>query len=133
MKNNHTFITYEEINIAILNYINNLSYSLADRYSNIYPVMRGGLIPASILSYNTKLQLSYKLTSHSLIVDDICDSGATLSTYTKHNKIVLINLQKSNNIDALLSYKKNNWYVFPWEAQTKTAIKQDKEKYNAKN
>ena len=101
--------------------------------SGIYGVPRGGLCLAVALSHKLEIQLIDKPFKNSLIVDDIFETGITLSNF-KHikgvNFFVLISRKKPiwwNTVT--LSYKKE-WVVFPWENK-KNEIKEEK-KYHKK-
>ena len=101
--------------------------------SGIYGVPRGGLCLAVALSHKLDIQLIDKPSKNSLIVDDIFETGFTLSNF-KHiegvNFFVLVSKKKPiwwNTVN--LSYKKE-WVVFPWENKNKE-LKEEKE-YNKK-
>ena len=101
--------------------------------SGIYGVPRGGLCLAVALSHKLDIQLIDKPSKNSLIVDDIFETGITLSNF-KHiegvNFFVLVSKREPiwwNTVK--LSYKKE-WIIFPWENK-KNAIKEEKE-YNKK-
>ena len=86
--------------------------------SGIYGVPRGGLCLAVALSHKLDIQLIDKPSKNSLIVDDIFETGHTLSNF-KHiegvNFFVLVSKKKPIWWNAVnLSYKKE-WIVFPWE------------------
>ena len=101
--------------------------------SGIYGVPRGGLCLAVALSHKLDIQLIDKPTKNSLIVDDIFETGITLSNYRDIegvNFFVLVSKKRPiwwNTVT--LSYKKE-WVVFPWE-NNKNNIKEEKE-YNKK-
>ena len=101
--------------------------------SGIYGVPRGGLCLAVALSHKLDIQIINKPSKNSLIVDDIFETGFTLSKF-KHiegvNFFVLVSKEKPiwwNTVN--ICYKKE-WIVFPWENKT-NAIKEEK-KYNKK-
>ena len=101
--------------------------------SGIYGVPRGGLCLAVALSHKLDIQIINKPSKNSLIVDDIFETGFTLSKF-KHiegvNFFVLVS--KENPIwwnTVNICYKKE-WIVFPWENKT-NAIKEEN-KYNNK-
>lgn len=84
--------------------------------TGFYPIPRGGLVPAVILSHLTNLPLHKELQPTSIIVDDVEDSGLTLSGYTgKYKCFVLV----TKRLDSVCYYsrltKKDTWVVFPWE------------------
>ena len=97
--------------------------------SGIYGVPRGGLCLAVALSHKLDIQLIDKPSKNSLIVDDIFETGFTLSKF-KHiegvNFFVLVSKEKPTWWNTVnLSYKKE-WIVFPWENK-KNGIKEEKE------
>jgi len=87
-------------------------------YDGIYGVPRGGLPLAVILSHHLDLPLLVHPTSKSLVVDDISDTGITLSTI-KHKSIATIfsTPWTSSVPDFCMEMKmdKDCWIVFPWE------------------
>ena len=96
--------------------------------SGIYGVPRGGLCLAVALSHKLDIQLIDKPSKNSLIVDDIFETGFTLSKF-KHiegvNFFVLVSKKKPIWWNAVnLSYKKE-WIVFPWENK-KNELKDEK-------
>ena len=97
--------------------------------SGIYGVPRGGLCLAVALSHKLNIKLIEKPSKNSLIVDDIFETGLTLSNFKhieKVNFFVLVSKKKPiwwNTVQ--LSYKKE-WIVFPWENK-KNEIKEEKE------
>ena len=101
--------------------------------SGIYGVPRGGLCLAVALSHKLDIQLIDKPSKNSLIVDDIFETGITLSNYRDIegvNFFVLVSKKRPiwwNTVT--LSYKKE-WIVFPWENKN-NKIKEEKE-YNEK-
>jgi len=84
---------------------------------------RGGLIPAVMLSHKTNLKYisSDKLNTvpyiDVLIVDDIADSGETLSQYTSWNTAVLHYKLQSEHIPTYYAeiVPDNIWMSYPWE------------------
>ena len=86
--------------------------------SGIYGIPRGGICLAVALSHRLNVQMIEKPLKNSLIVDDICETGITLSNFKYiegANFFVLF-----SKIDPIwwntvnLSNKKE-WIVFPWE------------------
>ena len=98
-------------------------------------IARGGLVPAVMLSH--KLKVPFKSTiwqyrdgeareriwvpDHTLIVDDINDSGDTFCEVTKgittkHQTMSLWTRKNSKfNVDYSARLCYNEWIVFPWE------------------
>ncbi len=87
-------------------------------YDGVYGVPRGGLPLAVILSHHLDLPLLVHPTSKSLVVDDISDTGITLSII-KHRSIATIfsTPWTSSAPDFYMKMKmdKDYWILMPWE------------------
>ena len=93
----------------------------------VYGLPRGGLIFAVMLSHKLSIPLLGSPTKHSLIVDDICDSGESLLHYYKNSSSsvdskrpqICTMFYKENKLgvvpDFWMYQKENDWIVFPWE------------------
>jgi len=114
-----------------------LSDELTFEPSIIVGIARGGCVPAVHLSHllgkpfiavtwqtrDGGVKEKYKIPEYALIVDDINDTGKTLSQFTEkceHDKYATLTLfnKKSSifNIDFYAQDAKDNqWIVFPWE------------------
>ena len=97
--------------------------------SGIYGVPRGGLCLAVALSHKLNIQLIDKPIKNSLIVDDVFETGHTLSNFKNiegANFFVLVSKKKPIWWDTVnLNYKKE-WIVFPWENK-KNELEDEKE------
>ena len=120
------YFTWSEFDKSV-DYIANQCKFL--KFSGIYGVPRGGLCLAVALSHKLDTKLVEKPSKNSLIVDDIFETGITLSNF-KHiegaNFYVLVSKKKPiwwNTVN--ISYKKE-WIVFPWESK-KNELKYEKE------
>ena len=88
--------------------------------SGIYGVPRGGLCLAVALSHKLNIKLIEKPLKNSLIVDDIYETGITLSNFKSiegANFFVLVSKKKPiwwNTVNLSL---KEEWIVFPWESK----------------
>ena len=100
--------------------------------TGIYGVPRGGLCLAVALSHKLNLKLIEKPLKNSLIVDDVYETGITLSNFKNIegvNFFVLVSKKKPiwwNSVD--LSFKEE-WIVFPWE-NIKNKLNEEKEYKN---
>jgi len=87
-------------------------------FSGIYGVPRGGLCLAVALSHKLKIKLITEPIKNSLIVDDVYETGITLTTF-KHIEgvkfFVLFSKIKPTWWNTVFISKKNQWIVFPWE------------------
>ena len=124
------YFTWSEFDKSV-DYIAKQCKSL--KFSGIYGVPRGGLCLAVALSHKLNIQLIEKPLKNSLIVDDIFDTGITLSNFKNiegANFFVLVSKKKPiwwNTVT--LSYKKE-WIIFPWE--NKVNVLEDEIEYNKK-
>lgn len=110
-------MTYEEYNKAIDILAKQL---INEPINSIYPVPRGGYYPAIRLSKILEIPIVTEITSSStLIVDDICDSGKTMSRYESNKKAVVFCRKKSEkkvNFIGLFA-NEGEWIKFPDEAE----------------
>ena len=103
-----------------------------NKLTGIYGVPRGGLCLAVALSHKLNLKLIEKPLKNSLIVDDVYETGITLSNFKNIegvNFFVLVSKKKPiwwNSVDLSL---KEEWIVFPWE-NTKNKLNEEKEYKN---
>ena len=87
-------------------------------FSGIYGVPRGGLCLAVALSHKLKIELISKPIKNSLIVDDVYETGHTLTTFRDIEGavfFVLFSKVKPTWWNTLFISKKSQWIVFPWE------------------
>ena len=88
------------------------------KLSGIYGVPRGGLCLAVALSHKLNIQLIEKPLKSSLIVDDVYETGITLSNFKNIegvNFFVLFSKKKPTWWNAVNLSFKEEWIVFPWE------------------
>ena len=110
--------------------VNELCISIAEQINfheipikNIYPVLRGGYIPATILSKMLGLPLVSEPNNTSLVIDDIADSGCTMLKYKHFNRACLVKKKGVNNSifnDATtlmyaIETPADEWVEFYWE------------------
>ena len=87
-------------------------------FSGIYGVPRGGLCLAVALSHKLKINLIPEPIKNSLIVDDVFETGITLSTYKDiKGAMFFVIFSKIKPIwwNTVFISKKKEWIVFPWE------------------
>jgi len=88
------------------------------KLSGIYGVPRGGLCLAVALSHKLNVHLIEKPIKSSLIVDDVYETGITLSNFKNIedvNFFVLVSKKKPTWWNAVNLSLKEEWIVFPWE------------------
>jgi hypoxanthine phosphoribosyltransferase len=99
-------------------------------FSGIYGVPRGGLCLAVALSHKLKIKLISEPIKNSLIVDDVYETGFTLTTFKNIEGakfFVLFSKIKPIWWNTVHISKKNQWIVFPWENNLNSEI--DRKKY----
>ena len=86
--------------------------------SGIYGVPRGGLCLAVALSHKLDIPLINKPSKNTLIVDDVFETGTTLSNFKNiegANFFVLVSKKQPIWWNTVTISYKNEWIVFPWE------------------
>ena len=103
-----------------------LCYKIFMDYPNIDSVMglpRGGLIPAVLISHELNLPFVLHPGKNTLVVDDINDTGHTLSKAPGAYWAVLHNKPTSKFKDCIYAKEVGNqWIVYPWEREDSEAI-----------
>ena len=87
-------------------------------FSRIYGVPRGGLCLAVALSHKLKINLISEPKKNALIVDDVYETGITLSTFKDiegANFFVLFSKISPTWWNTVYLSEKSEWIVFPWE------------------
>jgi hypoxanthine phosphoribosyltransferase len=87
--------------------------------NSIYGIPRGGLILAVALSHQLNLPIRDSVTPTTLVVDDISDTGNTLSPYTDC-VVATIHYVKGSKVEPNIwvhEKKRGDWVVYPWEKE----------------
>jgi len=122
-----TFINWNYIEAAI----NRLAIDIErsnKKISYIKGIQRGGLIPAVLLSHRLNIPMVSNgvLDNSMLVVDDICDSGKTLTELKKYKcYTATIHYKPSAIIKPDFYYDivpENKWIVYPWEREDSKTI-----------
>jgi len=99
------------------------------KLSGIYGVPRGGLCLAVSLSHKLNIKLVDKPLKNTLIVDDVLESGITLSKFKKiegANFFVLFSKKEPIWWRTVSLSNNREWIVFPWENK-ENQLKDEKE------
>lgn len=92
---------------------------------SIYGIPRGGLIPATLLSHRMNIPMVEFPTQNTLIVDDIVDSGLTLSRYLFNPFACLVYKSTTSTMIPTffaVNYLGSEWINFPWEEKNSKKI-----------
>ena len=102
-------------------------------FSGIYGVPRGGLCLAVALSHKLRINLISEPIKNSLIVDDVYETGITLSPFKNIEGakfFVLFSKKKPTWWNSVYISEKRDWIVFPWEDNLN--IQSDRNEYTKK-
>ena len=119
--------TWSEFDNAVEDIANKCRFK---EFSGVYGVPRGGLCLAVALSHKLKIELISKPIKNSLIVDDVYETGLTLTTFKDIEGavfFVLFSKIKPTWWNTVFTSKKSQWIVFPWENTLNS--KSDREDY----
>jgi len=84
---------------------------------------RGGLIPAVMISHKLSIPYVYNLTTTTLVIDDICDTGETLNNLAFPLTAVLHYKPTAKHKPTFFSEQVGDeWIVYPWERKDSEAI-----------
>ena len=100
------------------------------KFTGVYGFPRGGICLAVALSHSLNIPLLNKPTNHSLIVDDICETGTTLKRVKNllgTETHVWVSKIKPTWWKCYKRLKEEEWIVFPWENINNTI--NDKDNY----
>ena len=119
---NKVYISWDDINILVEDLCNTIASS-GVQIKSMTGVERGGLIPAVMISHKLNIPYVVKINKHTLVVDDICDTGETLKnivsgyTATLHYKPTAVFTP-----DFYAKEVGSEWLVYPWERSDSDAI-----------
>ena len=114
-----TKLTYEDI-YQDVDYLADLikqAPKSLESYDSLFPIARGGVPVALLLSQKLGLPVVDELKPNSLVVDDLIDSGKTLEQYPDNHKAVLYAKEHSPKISHYLVKLVDGWVQFPWEKE----------------
>ena len=109
------YFTWSEFDKSV-DYIANKCKFL--KFSGIYGVPRGGLCLAVALSHKLKINLISEPIKHSLIVDDVYETGYTLNSFKDiEGAMFFVLFSKIDPLwwNTVFKSERNEWIVFPWE------------------
>ena len=129
---NKIYVGWKEIDELVDNLCYQIKTTLPE-IKYVHGLKRGGLIPAVLISHT--LNLKYVDTPEfydgCLIIDDICDSGATLEKYREYTTAVLHYKPHTSIIEPTFyacKFESDDWIVYPWENKDSKTIQDYKVK-----
>ena len=96
--------------------------SLEKKFNGVFGPPRGGLPLGVMISHHLGIPLlANPIDEHTLIVDDIADTGKTLEKFKDKNFIVTLFYHEQSIVvpDIWIKEKKGIWITFPWEKLSK--------------
>jgi len=116
----HKLISHTEFLIMVHELANKIKESEI-KFSSLFGVPRGGLVVAVYLSHLLDIPVTiHSIDDETLIVDDISDTGKTLSGFKHENYIATLHYKKGSIVEPAfwVRKKKDKWIVYPWEIKT---------------
>jgi hypoxanthine phosphoribosyltransferase len=121
------YLSWDDVKTAVESLAHQIKESNIE-ISKIKGLQRGGLIPAVILSHLLDIPMTDNevVSSTVLIVDDICDTGKTLTYYKQtNNPIATIHHKQTAIVEPTFYYSltpQDKWLVYPWEREDSQTI-----------
>ena len=110
-----SYFTWSDFDKAVVHIANKCNFL---DFSGVYGVPRGGLCLAVALSHKLKINLISEPIKNSLIVDDVYETGITLTTFKNiEGAMFFVLFSKIKPIwwNTVHISEKREWIVFPWE------------------
>mgnify|MGYP002711051556 CR=1 FL=1 len=116
------YVTWQEVD----DYIDHLCDRLKDSsYSCVYGIPRGGSIFAVMISHRLGIPVASELKDNCIIVDDVSDSGSTLSKHVASDKIhkyYSTTMHTKQSTEFIPDYfesteSDDTWIIYPWEVK----------------
>lgn len=126
------YVQWWEVKEYLYNLVDRLKkdeYFHLDECPGIFTFPRGGLILATLLSYEIDKPILMNPVPGCIIIDDIIDTGITMKKYSdlmnEKNYFITAMFMKDNQLaeeaefqcfcDYFEYVKKDEWIVYPWE------------------
>jgi len=118
-------LLYEDFLIACEKIAKRIKKNHKDKIDSVYGISRGGLVPAVYLSHLLDVPVVEDdyIGEDTLIIDDICDTGQTLESYSYLGCVTATIYYHRKSIfepDIWIYEKKDDWIKFPWETKEST-------------
>lgn len=126
------YVQWREVKEYLYNLVDRLKkdeYFHLDECPGIFTFPRGGLMLATLLSYEIDKPILMNPQPGCIIIDDIIDTGITMKKYSDlvndKNYFITTMFMKDNQLEEEAEYqcfadyfefvKKDEWIVYPWE------------------
>ena len=94
------------------------------KITSVTGLERGGLIPAVMVSHKLNLPYVYSIHPNTLVIDDICDTGETLSLILGGVYTAVLHYKPTAKHRPTFYAQEvgDEWIVYPWERKDSEAI-----------
>lgn len=94
------------------------------KITSVHGLERGGLIPAVIVSHKLNIPYVYSIESTTLVVDDICDTGETLSFILGGVYTAVLHYKPTAKHKPTFYAQEvgDEWIIYPWERKDSESI-----------
>ena len=120
--NGKVYLSWDDIEQSV----DKLCKQISDRSRTITSVtglQRGGLIPAVLISHKLNIPYVDSIHPNTLVVDDICDTGETLS-FVLEAPTAVLHYKPTAKLKPTFYAEEvgNDWIVYPWERKDSEPI-----------
>jgi hypoxanthine phosphoribosyltransferase len=120
--NNKIYLSWDDITSSVDKLCESISKSTFD-IKSVTGLKRGGLIPAVLISHKLNIPYVESINIHTLVVDDICDTGGTLLGIVTPFTAVLHHKPTAKFEPTFFAEEVGDeWIVYPWERSDSEAI-----------
>lgn len=120
--NGKLYLSWDDITTLVDTLCEQISQSDI-KIASVIGLKRGGLIPAVMISHKLNIPYVHFANSTTLVVDDICDTGETLSNLALPLTAVLHYKPTAKHIPIFFAQEVGDeWIVYPWEREDSEAI-----------
>ena len=93
------------------------------KINSVTGLQRGGLIPAVMISHKLNIPYVHSIHPHTLVIDDICDTGETLNSILSAPTAVLHYKKAAKHKPTFYALEVgDDWIVYPWERRDSESI-----------
>ena len=114
---NKIYLSWDDVN-SLVDILCHKALISGIQFTSVFGLKRGGLIPAVMVSHKLDLPWSDVILPKTLVIDDICDSGKTLSDLAGGYSAVLHYKPHTSlyipDIYAVV-HEGDEWIIYPWE------------------
>ncbi len=117
------YYTWEQFDVQVEQLADQIKNADCD-FTGIYGIPKGGIPVAVALSRLLSLPLvvETEIDECTLIVDDLVDSGNTISRFAGTNHVATLQIKSHSPVPDFWVEKVDGWIVYPWEGSEEKSI-----------